>query len=39
MRVGIDAHALGSHSSGNETYFENLLQHLEKVLEIRLVAR
>ena len=30
MRVGIDAHALGSHSSGNETYFENLLQHLEK---------
>lgn len=30
MRVGIDAHALGSGSSGNETYFEHLLQQMAK---------
>jgi glycosyltransferase involved in cell wall biosynthesis len=30
MRIGIDAHALGSRSSGNETYFEQLIQHLAK---------
>jgi glycosyltransferase involved in cell wall biosynthesis len=30
MRIGIDAHALGSGSSGNETYYQQLLQHLAK---------
>src|SRR6266849_1466375 len=28
MRIGIDAHAIGSGSSGNETYYEQLLRHL-----------
>jgi glycosyltransferase involved in cell wall biosynthesis len=28
MRIGIDAHAIGSESSGNETYYEQLLKHL-----------
>ena len=28
MRVGIDAHAIGSEQSGNETYYEQLLKHL-----------
>jgi len=28
--VGIDAHTLGSGSSGNETYYEQLLRHLAK---------
>lgn len=28
MVIGIDAHAIGSRSSGNETYYERLLQHL-----------
>ena len=28
MIVGIDAHALGSGSSGNETYYEQLIRHL-----------
>lgn len=31
MRVGIDAHAIGSESSGNETYYEQLLKHLATV--------
>jgi glycosyltransferase involved in cell wall biosynthesis len=31
MRIGIDAHALGSRSSGNETYIEQLIQHLAMV--------
>jgi glycosyltransferase involved in cell wall biosynthesis len=31
MRIGIDAHALGSGSSGNETYYEQLLRYLAKV--------
>lgn len=31
MRVGIDAHAVGSGSSGNETYYEQLLNHLARV--------
>jgi glycosyltransferase involved in cell wall biosynthesis len=30
MRIGIDAHALGTRSSGNETYFEQLIQYLAK---------
>ena len=30
MRVGIDAHSLGSGSAGNEAYFEQLLQYLAK---------
>ena len=30
MRVGIDAHTLGSRSSGNETYYQQLLRHLAK---------
>jgi len=30
MIVGIDAHALGSGSSGNETYYEQLLVHLAR---------
>jgi len=28
--VGIDAHTLGSRSSGNETYYQQLLRHLAK---------
>jgi glycosyltransferase involved in cell wall biosynthesis len=28
MRIGIDAHAIGSESAGNETYYEQLLKHL-----------
>lgn len=28
MIVGIDAHAIGSGSAGNETYYEQLLRHL-----------
>ncbi len=31
MRVGIDAHAVGSGSSGNETYYQQLLDHLAKL--------
>ena len=25
-RVGIDAHMLGDHSGGNETYYKNILE-------------
>jgi len=28
MKIGIDAHAIGSQQSGNETYYEQLLKHL-----------
>jgi len=31
MRVGIDAHAIGSEQSGNETYYEQLLKHLASI--------
>src|ERR1700676_4715275 len=31
MRIGIDAHAIGSESAGNETYYEQLLKHLAAV--------
>jgi hypothetical protein len=31
MRVGTDAHALGSSSSGDETYYERLLEHLVRI--------
>jgi glycosyltransferase involved in cell wall biosynthesis len=31
MRIGIDAHAIGSKSSGNETYYQQLLKHLATV--------
>jgi glycosyltransferase involved in cell wall biosynthesis len=31
MRVGIDAHAIGSGSSGNETYYQQLVEHLAKI--------
>jgi glycosyltransferase involved in cell wall biosynthesis len=31
MRVGIDAHAIGSQQSGNETYYEQLLKHLASI--------
>ena len=29
MNIGIDAHVLGDHSGGNETYYRNLLQSLD----------
>lgn len=28
-RVGIDAHMLGDHSGGNETYYKNILENME----------
>lgn len=31
MRIGIDAHAIGSQQSGNETYYEQLLKHLATI--------
>lgn len=31
MKVGIDAHSLGSKSSGNETYYRELVKHLSRV--------
>lgn len=31
MRIGIDAHAIGSQQSGNETYYEQLLKHLADI--------
>jgi glycosyltransferase involved in cell wall biosynthesis len=31
MIVGIDAHAIGSGSAGNETYYEQLLKHMAAV--------
>ena len=28
IRIGIDGHMIGDHSGGNETYYRNILQHM-----------
>ena len=36
--VGIDAHVLGDHSGGNESYYRNLINHMKADEQIRLVV-
>ena len=30
MRIGIDAHMLGDHSGGNESFYSNILANFKK---------
>lgn len=41
MRIGIDAHMLGDHSGGNESYYTNILKNMypDKDMELYLFVR
>ncbi len=37
MRIGIDAHMLGDHSGGNESYYTNILKNISHTADMELI--